>query len=204
MNNLDAAMWNHRTESIEKGHGQKIVLMQDGNPIPYSEVIGLWQTNADFRTYFNALLTAAPYHAFRWETPSITVGAVERPFECVVLDDPSLDCAPEPWVFAAYFAKQTEENSVLAFANLGNDAVLVVPRQLGREDAYAHLAAFLRHAPDKQMHALWRQVGLEMQRRLTQPGPTWLSTAGGGVAWLHVRLDTRPKYYRYPPYRAVE
>ncbi len=30
--------------------------------------------------------------------------------------------------------------------------------------------------------------------------PTWLSTAGHGVAWLHVRLDTRPKYYRYTPY----
>jgi len=43
-----------------------------------------------------------------------------------------------------------------------------------------------------------------MQRRLTQPVPTWLSTAGGGVAWLHVRLDTRPKYYRYNPYRAIE
>ncbi|MGI9175867.1 MAG: DUF6940 family protein [Rhodothermales bacterium] len=23
----------------------------------------------------------------------------------------------------------------------------------------------------------------------------WLSTAGGGVSWLHVRLDSRPKYY---------
>jgi len=203
MQNPEAPMWHHRTESIENGHGQKIALMRDGGPIPYSEVIGLWQADADFRTYFTALLTAAPYRAFRWETPSITVRTVERPFECVLLDDPSLDCAPEPWVFAAYFANQTEEDSVLAFPNLGNDAVLVVPRQLGREDAYGHLAAFLRQAPGIQTHALWRQVGLEMQRRLTQPGPTWLSTAGGGVAWLHVRLDTRSKYYRYIPYRAI-
>ena len=33
--------------------------------------------------------------------------------------------------------------------------------------------------------------------------PVWLSTAGGGVAWLHVRLDDRPKYYSYAPYKNV-
>jgi Family of unknown function (DUF6940) len=30
---------------------------------------------------------------------------------------------------------------------------------------------------------------------------SFFSTAGAGVAWLHVRLDDRPKYYGYPPYR---
>ena len=30
--------------------------------------------------------------------------------------------------------------------------------------------------------------------------PTWVSTAGGGVAWLHVRLDSAPKYYTHRPY----
>jgi hypothetical protein len=31
--------------------------------------------------------------------------------------------------------------------------------------------------------------------------PVWLSTAGAGVSWLHVRLDDRPKYYGYRPYQ---
>jgi hypothetical protein len=31
--------------------------------------------------------------------------------------------------------------------------------------------------------------------------PVWLSTAGGGVSWLHVRLDDQPKYYGFEPYR---
>jgi uncharacterized protein DUF6940 len=30
----------------------------------------------------------------------------------------------------------------------------------------------------------------------------WVSTAGMGVPWLHVRLDTRPTYYRHAAYRA--
>ena len=30
--------------------------------------------------------------------------------------------------------------------------------------------------------------------------PTWLSTEGSGVPWLHVRLDSRPKYYHHAAY----
>ena len=58
----------------------------------------------------------------------------------------------------------------------------------------------MRHAPAAQVHELWRAVGAAMQARLS-PRPTWLSTAGMGVAWLHVRLDERPKYYGYALYR---
>jgi hypothetical protein len=34
--------------------------------------------------------------------------------------------------------------------------------------------------------------------------PVWLSTAGAGVAWLHVRLDDRPKYYGFDEYRELD
>jgi hypothetical protein len=33
------------------------------------------------------------------------------------------------------------------------------------------------------------------------PRPLWLSTAGGGVDWVHMRLDDQPKYYRHLPWR---
>lgn len=38
-----------------------------------------------------------------------------------------------------------------------------------------------------------------MQQNLND-APIWLNTAGAGVPWLHIRLDSRPKYYRYQPY----
>jgi len=41
-----------------------------------------------------------------------------------------------------------------------------------------------------------------MQKQISDR-PTWLSTAGLGVYWLHLRLDSRPKYYRYQPYKAA-
>jgi hypothetical protein len=38
-----------------------------------------------------------------------------------------------------------------------------------------------------------------MQQRVSA-SPLWLSTAGMGVSWLHLRLDSRPKYYRHRSY----
>ena len=55
------------------------------------------------------------------------------------------------------------------------------------------------HVQKQQQHALWQSVGEAMARRVGAK-PVWLSTAGAGVSWLHVRLDDRPKYYGYVPY----
>ncbi|MDF9799652.1 hypothetical protein OKW21_004915 [Catalinimonas alkaloidigena] len=30
-----------------------------------------------------------------------------------------------------------------------------------------------------------------------------MSTSGLGVYWLHIRLDSRPKYYQFDPYRKL-
>jgi hypothetical protein len=91
----------------------------------------------------------------------------------------------------------------VSFPNLGDDAFLVAPCPRTPLAAYPHLAAFARHAPDAQQHALWQAVSGALSRRLDQR-PLWLSTSGLGVAWLHVRLDLRPKYYTFGPYRQTE
>jgi hypothetical protein len=64
---------------------------------------------------------------------------------------------------------------------------------------YTHLARFLREAPREQVHELWIAAGEAVMARLSDK-PLYVSTAGMGVAWLHVRLDTRPKYFGYEPY----
>jgi len=79
---------------------------------------------------------------------------------------------------------------------------MVVPCPKGPIAAYGHIGAFVRQAPEPQRHALWELVGAAMQRRLGTK-PVWLSTAGAGVSWLHMRLDDRPKYYGYAPYRSA-
>ena len=81
-----------------------------------------------------------------------------------------------------------------------HEATLVVPSPRTDYDAYGHFASFLRHAPESQIDSFWLAIGRAVAEQMTDE-PIWLSTAGGGVAWLHVRVDATPKYYGFGPYR---
>jgi hypothetical protein len=177
----------------------KVAIDLDSSPVSYAEVLRHWQEDADFRSWFIALLADSPFSAFRWETPPITTAKANRPFEFALLDSPGLAAKPDAEAFAEHF-RAANTGGVIEFPNLGRDAILIVPCPDGPLLAYGHLAAFVRQAPDAQKHELWELVGAVMERRLGTK-PVWLSTAGAGVSWLHVRLDDRPKYYGFKPYR---
>ena len=87
-----------------------------------------------------------------------------------------------------------------SFPIWGVDAIMILPSPVDADSSYSHLLAFLETAPTTQLHTLWQLVGESAMHRLDEP-PVWLNTAGGGVSWLHVRLDDKPKYYVYRPYR---
>ncbi len=192
-------MWSTRTEHLANGRIRKVFLELASSPVPFADVLRLWRHDAAFRSFFISLLADAPFSAFRWETPPITAASAQRPFEFVLLDSPGLAQQPDRIAFADHFAA-ADGKSVVSFPNLGGDAILVVPCPAGPISAYGHVAAFVREAPEAQKHSLWELVGTVMQQQLGKT-PIWLSTAGAGVSWLHVRLDRRPKYYGYAPYR---
>lgn len=148
---------------------------------------------------FTDLLAKSPFRAVRWEVPVVTLSTVTRDFEFVILDCPFLERKPDSQAFAEHFELATG-NPVVVIPNLGGDAIMVVPRPIAGPECYGHLAAFVRSAPEWQQHALWRAVGKTMRQSLANR-PVWLSTAGAGVSWLHVRIDNRPKYYAFAPYR---
>src|SRR5262249_18011002 len=157
-------MWTARSEQLAGGRTIKVALDLDSSPVPYAEVLRRWQHDADFRSFFFALLAAAPYAAFRWETPPITAATAGRPFAFVLLDRRGMVGAPDPDAFAEHFGGGGTAG-VVAFPNLGHDAILVVPCPLGPPAAYGHLAAFVRQAPEAQRHALWASVGAAMTHR---------------------------------------
>jgi hypothetical protein len=192
-------MWTVHTEKLFSDRVLKTTIYHNSSPVPYAEVLRLWQSDPHFRSFFSTLLAESPFSCFRWETPSLTTTTANRPFEFVVIDSPGLASHPDPETFAPYFSDGVG-GGVVEFPNLGGDAILIAPCPLGPLAAYCHLGSFLRQAPEPQQQALWEMVGTAMQRRLGDK-PVWLSTAGGGVSWLHVRLDDRPKYYGYGPYR---
>ena len=81
-----------------------------------------------------------------------------------------------------------------------------IPRATGRPlrpTRYGHVANFVRGAPEAQVVALFKKVGETFEALVAQRGarPVWLSTEGSGVPWLHVRMDSRPKYYHTAAYK---
>jgi hypothetical protein len=195
-------MWDTRTELLDSGSARRLELLGGGETVSYGRVIQAWRTDATFRSFFIELLAASPYRACYWETPAVCAGSLDAPFECVLLDSALLaGVTAEPGVFAEHFDSAAARDDVVAFPNLGRDAVLIAPCPVGRDNACAHLAAFARGAPAAQQHALWRRVGSQLDEAIKAGRRVWVSTAGQGVFWLHVRLDDAPKYYNYAPYR---
>jgi hypothetical protein len=176
-------------------------LTRDGVGLSYSDVLDLWQADAQFRDYYTGLLAASPFSAFRWETPAVTSSTSDQLFQFVLLDTPRFSTrSTDRKTFEDYFTSDDTDSGIVSFMSLGGDAQLIVPSPRTEISAYGHLAAFLRQAPQRQLDAFWRVVSTAVQSRIGEK-PLWLNTAGGGVAWLHVRLDSRPKYYGYAPYK---
>lgn len=184
----------------EHGRVQKVHIVRDSAQLTYAEVIQSWQTDNLFRAFFISILSAAPYAAFRWETPPVTYASVNRLFEFALIDSPHLNSTASPAAFQEFFSHTMGED-VVVFSNLGKDATLIVPVPQAVTDTYAHLASFTRQASENQQGAFWQKVGEMMQKSLGEK-PIWLNTAGAGVPWLHIRLDSSPKYYRYSAYRS--
>jgi hypothetical protein len=196
-------MFTVQTQPLEGERVVKFMVRRVDGPLRYGEAVTLWRTDATFCDFFNQLLAAAPFTAYFWETPSVTRETVDRPFEFVLVDSPRLVAVrPDVGAFAEHFTPAGEP-SVVTFANISGDAVLVAPCPRGPLDVYPHLAAFARGGPLAQQQALWRRVGEAVAERLSDR-PLWLSTSGMGVYWLHVRLDSRPKYYNWRPYTVLE
>ena len=190
-----------RTEILQTGRMIKIALLVEDRPVSYAEFIDALRSDAEFRRWFSRCLADVPFASFRWETPALSQGTLNNPFEFVLIDAPLLDNrAVDAQTFAQYF--RTDEPMVL-IKSLGGDATLIVPIPLSEHDHYNHLASFLRDAPEHQVDAMWQSVA-NVIKKCKQNQLLWLNTEGSGVAWLHVRIDTHPKYYSYTPYKQVQ
>ena len=196
-------MFDATIDNIEPNRVTRYRLMRDGATLTFSDVLDLWQSESDFRNYYTNLLADSPFAAYRWETPALTTANAAQPFQFVLLYSPGFSSRrSDQTTYDSYFTTDDADYGVVSFTNLSGDATLVVPSPRTDVSAYGHLAAFIRHAPKKQIDAFWRIVSNTVKSTIGNT-PLWLSTAGGGVAWLHVRLDSRPKYYGYAPYKTV-
>ncbi|MEM8680396.1 MAG: hypothetical protein AAGF97_13690 [Planctomycetota bacterium] len=194
---MNAATWELTAVELPASRGQHVVVRRGERRVSYQEALDALEHDAAFASAMTAQLTGSPYVAARWETPPVTLGTRHRPFEFVLIEDRSLERPVDHDTFKSHFHP---DQDVVIFDNLGRDARLVVPCPTQHTDSRAHLLAFLRTASAAQVQSLWRAIAAAMRERVDER-PVWLSTAGGGVAYLHVRLDNHPKYYVHGPFR---
>jgi hypothetical protein len=175
-------------------------------------------------------ISSSPYKALFWETKGVTVkAAAETYFEMVLVDAPQLakfvKGKPNPEAFASHFGTDSKcRHSTVGcvFENLGKDATLIAPKPVvskttesvntdtskhkPTDDAdFSHLAVFCRNAPQEIAINVWR-LAIEtfskslVSKKSSSDEPVWFSTSGMGIAWLHFRVDSSPKYYSYQPF----
>jgi len=194
--------WKFTRTGLEAQKGEVIAVFdENSDAVSFGLALQLMVNDSSFGTQLTDILCACSYSAFRWETPAITQNNAGQSFRFVLLDAPYLCTEADRLPFNRHFSEAGNQD-VLAFSNLGGDAELIVPCPGKNNQDYAHFAEFVRHAPDRQKQQLWIEIGKAATARVG-PEPIWINTAGDGVAWLHIRVDTRPKYYRYRPYKTV-
>jgi hypothetical protein len=192
-----SSMWTVHRDYPEPAKTLRLQFYTGNKCLSYAEFLSALAEEATFRELIQEEMRAAPFVAFRWETPPLTATTIDQPFACLLHDSPDLDVRADPIDFDAYFQPDME---VVSFENLGADALLIVPCPISKSANYSHIGAFHRSATHSQQHVFWIAVAQAVLKRIGSQ-PLWLSTAGGGVDWLHMRLDERPKYYRHLPWR---
>ncbi|MBK9263103.1 MAG: hypothetical protein IPM54_25280 [Polyangiaceae bacterium] len=152
-------MWSTDTKQLDS-RTRKSIIHWNGVPLSTRRAYELCLSSAPFRQAFIDDLCAVPFAAFFWETPPLTADTAERGFEYVVTDAPTLAMAlPEVQAFSEHFGKDASGSEIVTFENLGRDAMLVVPCPIAEQIRYTHLGAFVRGAPQAQVHTLLSALG---------------------------------------------
>ncbi|MEM0991771.1 MAG: hypothetical protein AAF847_05525 [Bacteroidota bacterium] len=190
-------MWKYTSQQID-AKTIKYRIQVTNDVLSFRSFAQSLQQIPKFRQFFNELLQNSAYEGFFWETPAITLPQLDSNFEFVLVQSSHL---PRIKANPSAFQKHLEgAGKIRVFSNLRGDAQLIVPKKMGENSCYAHLASFVRHAPDSQVDEFWKQVGITYEDHIGGQ-PIWLSTHGLGVPWLHLRIDTYPKYYHHKPYK---
>ncbi len=167
--------------------------------LTFKEVFKLWSNNPEFIAFYKAELIKLNYEAFYWEHPAINKEFLERKYECIIQRSRPLEHLPiNENAFKDYIHMNEQ---VTNFMNLGKNARLVVPTKKTERDIYNHMGKFIRFAKKEQITEVFKKVGESMLEEIESQKLIWLNTAGLGVIWLHIRMDTRPKYYKTSKYK---
>jgi hypothetical protein len=192
-------MWELKETEQDKNH-IKFHIKQQKRVVSNKDFLDLLKNDPSFVLWYNKVLADVPFDAFFWENKPMIQSNLDQKYECnVVVSDFLADVKADPHTFNNYFQPGRE---VSAFKNLGGDAKLIAPCPVSDQSIYAQIGSFVRKAPQSQIIQFWKMVGKETMNHIGS-NPSWLSTSGLGVYWLHARIDSYPKYYQTAEYKQV-
>ncbi len=182
----------------------KLVVRADGVALTQNQIRSNLATNAGIQSALTGGIVQIPFAALYLECSPFAPTTGDKPFECVAINaTPAFNGAANSAAFDTHFVGVPHDQTIVSFENLGKDAILVVPKPIAANAVYYHLKSFLNGAPAAQTAELWATTGRDLDAQLAKGKTIWLSTHGTGVPWLHVRLDTTPKYYSYAPFKTA-
>ena len=194
------------------GNTRRYKLFDKGTSAPvtfYTAMAAMESPDSQLSGLLIHVLKNNDIQAYFWECPPITNETIQLvQFEFVLIPSSALASkSPDRETFMSHFL--SSKDGVCVFESLGCDhSTLIAPFPLHAMDikSYTHLAAFVRMSPEEQVKKIITTVASELLHKVKASHPTnpiWLSTSGLGVYWLHVRLDTFPKYYNWMEYKHV-
>lgn len=179
-----------------------LALNKAGHPLSFFDALTLLAKDPTFRKFYWQTILTHGGNGCLWEHPRLSPASAEEPYECVITRTESFarfTATPN-----RFRAKMNPDANVSAFSNLGKDGLLIIPNEPVADGSVncRDLVSFCQTASDDWLHEFWERVGQEALSALAENSSRqFLSTHGFGVLWLHVRLEERPKYYRYAGYR---
>lgn len=188
--------------SENRGNVLRYTLSNEHGKLTYRDVLDLWRGDTQFTDFYISLFKKCGFSSYVWETPPVSFNTLDHAFEFVLCNTPAASQLPDRDTYSSYFDTSESTDGVVAFNNLGGDALLVTPSPMRATADYSNFTAFFRESPLSQQRGLWRELSKHIRARISDQ-PIWVSVAAGGISWLHVRLDSTPKYYRYATYSGL-
>ena len=158
------------------------------------------KSDINFRSVFIEVLQNSSFKSYRFETPPVNISSEDIPFEFALVNSPELSNSQDELPFYEHMNGSKEK--IISFLNLSKSSQLIIPNKVSTHDIHSHIGNFVRKGQISQIHELFKVVGNTVLNSIDSSN-IWVSTAGGGVDWLHIRIDQSPKYYRYKKYKQI-
>ena len=100
----------------------------------------------------------------------------------------------------ANYKSSKPEKYALAFGNIGNTSMLIIPVPKYSPSLeyknFMTIRDFMDNASITHQREFWKTAAKQIMEYLKTHDQVWVSTHGLGVPYFHLRLDPKPKYYK--------